>query len=492
MNNFKTEILDILLQYFYRESPLFCINEEYTSYRVFGMHVAGIREVLTSSEDLYVGLVANNDIETYASIIALWLEGKAYVPLHPDIPLERCNDIIEQVNLSLILDSGIKSRFQNIKTLCTRNLSADPASLSMYSDIPDERIAYMLFTSGSTGKPKGVQISRKNLSAFVCAFWDLGYHINESDRCLQAFDLTFDLSVMSYLIPMLKGACIYTVPYDRIKYTFIAELLEEQQLTVALMVPSTIRYLSPYFDEINAPYLRYNLFCGEALPLDITEKWSKCVPNACIDNVYGPTEDTIFCSRYKYDRERNNKHHNGILSIGKSVVGNRMIIVDENKEEVSANIHGELCLAGDLLTPGYWKNEEKNVEVFFIGTDGVRNYRTGDLCYKDVDGDIMYIGRLDFQAKIQGFRVELGEIEYYVRQYLNGVNAIAVTQIGLYGTDEIILFVENNSVDFMLLKEYLKNKLPSYMIPARFISEPVFPLNANGKVDRNMLKTLIK
>ena len=124
---------------------------------------------------------------------------------------------------------------------------------------------------GVPGSPKEYQLHRGNLGAFVKAFWDIGYDINKDDRFLQPFDLTFDLSVMSYLVPLLKGSCVYTVPNTQIKYNHIAQLLDEHSLTVALMVPSTIKFLRPYFDEIRLPALRYNLFCGEASPLDLVD-----------------------------------------------------------------------------------------------------------------------------------------------------------------------------------------------------------------------------
>jgi amino acid adenylation domain-containing protein len=355
----------------------------------------------------------------------------------------------------------------------------------------DDATAYILFTSGSTGKPKGVPITQGNVRAFVQAFWDLGYVVDTTDRFLQPFDLTFDLSVMSYLIPALKGACVYTVPHDQIKYSYISELLEEHALTFALMVPSTIRYLRPYFDEIHLPHLRYSLFCGEALPLDVTEEWSKCVPNAFIDNVYGPTEDTIFCSRYRFLRDAENKAHNGALCIGKAMTSGEMIVVDDEHKPVGPHIQGELCLAGKQLTPGYWKNPEKNKEAFFT-YNNTRFYRTGDVCYEDEDGDILYCGRLDSQVKVQGYRIELGEIEYHAKTFLAEYNAVCVAYENVSGNTELALFVESTGYDELKLAAYLKSKLPPYMVPAKLLCCSQFPLNANGKTDKNALKAMVQ
>jgi amino acid adenylation domain-containing protein len=469
----------------------FLINEKFYTYQEFAEQISKIRFALKSFNisTTNIGLVVNDDIETYASIFALWLDGKAYFPLHPLQPFERCEEVIMQVGTSLILDSSSNSSYKNHHIVTTKTLTDIAINLEPDLSVSDENLAYILFTSGSTGKPKGVTITRENIRAFVEAFWNIGYNIDENDRCLQPFDLTFDLSVMSYLIPLLKGACVYTVPYDQIRYSYIAQLLDEHSLTVALMVPSTLRYLKPYFDEIELPNLRYNLFCGEALPLDLIEEWSKCVPNSTIDNVYGPTEDTIFCSHYRFNKQGFNKSHNGILSIGKSMTSGQMIVVNDENLETFERQQGELCLAGKQLSPGYWGNPLKNNEVFFINENGNKFYKTGDICFKDSEGDILYVGRLDSQAKIQGYRVELGEIEFYAKEFLMGTNAVALAFTNKVGNSEICLFIEKDTFDLKKLICYLNTKLPSYMIPTKFQFEPIFPLNINGKIDRMMLKS---
>jgi len=474
---------------------VFCISQKFYTYKQFAQKISAIRVVLQQTifknQDI-VGLVTNDDIETYASIIALWMEGKAYVPLHPDFPEERLKMIVEMADIECTLDSSNSPVFENKKTILTTPLDVSTIDLNP-KKVPKENLAYLFFTSGTTGKPKGVPITFSNLSAFTDAFWSLKYPITEEDRCLQMFDLTFDLSVMSYLCPILKGACVYTIPKDEIKYSYIFELMEDHKLTFTLMVPSILHYLRPYFDEIECPDMRYSLFCGEALPLDVTEEWSQCLPNATIANVYGPTECTIFCTDYTYKRERENKTHNGILTIGNDMKNTTTIIVDEKNDEVGIEESGELCLSGGQLTPGYWKNEDKNKEVFFFKKHKgktIRFYRTGDLCYKDKNGDILYQGRVDFQAKIQGFRVELSEIEFHTKKHLNKSNAVAVTFTNTIQNTEIGLVIEQEEFDYKNLLNYLKTKLPGYMIPTKVKFIEKFPLNSNGKIDRSKLRTM--
>ncbi len=183
-----------------------------------------------------------------------------------------------------------------------------------------------------------------------------------------------------------------------------------------------------------------------------------------------------------------------MLSIGKPLNGVKTIITDEEKNILPANHKGELCISGEQITPGYWNNPEKNTISFFIKEhqgSSCRFYRTGDLCYIDEDGDIMYSGRMDFQVKIQGFRIELGEIEYHAREYIKGRNVVAVAFENSLGNNEIALFIEGGLTGETNLSEHLKSKIPYYMVPSRIIETEQFPLNSNGKVDRNLLKKLI-
>lgn len=463
----------------YGERNAFYIDGTYYTYRQFAERVSAIRGEIRKAEkqEQIWGLALYDDLNTYASIFALWMEGKAYVPLHPSWPDERIESIKQQVGCSNVLDA------------CDAPFTE--MDLGSRAEALEDNLAYILFTSGSTGVPKGVPLSRKNLAAFVKAFWDLGYDLNENDRCLQCFDLTFDLSVMSYLVPLLRGACVYTIPYDVVKYFAIAQTMMKHQLTFALMTPSTIQYLRPYFEEFEFPAMRYSLFCGEALPTDVAIEWSKCLPNAEIDNVYGPTEDTIFCTTYRLRRDGNNVEHNGVLSIGKSMTSGKVIIVDDNKQEVLGDEVGELCLSGDQLTQGYWHNPEKNAEAFWIADDGTRYYNSGDLCFYGDGGNINFVGRKDSQVKINGFRIELSEIEFHARQFLGDTLVLVLAYTNSEGTQSLVMFIESDEQDNKLLADYLSSKMPSYMMPSRYIYVPKFPVNSSNKIDRNALKRLL-
>ena len=414
--------------------------------------------------------------------------------MHPNWPIERCLDIIDQVGLDLVLDSSKTSRYEDCTVINTSILEYTKPNLTYNDCYSDDDIAYILFTSGSTGKPKGVQLTRRNIGAFMDSFWKSGITLDENDRCLQAFDMTFDVSVQSYLAPLCKGACCYTIPYGQIKYIYACGLIDQHKITFGAMAPSMLRYLKPFFGGFDATSMKQCILTAEACPLDLMEEWYKYATNVELYDFYGPTEATIYCTYYKLTRGGNNKTLNGIISIGKPMANVIGLILDENGNELPRGEKGELCVAGDQVTCGYFNNSEKNAESFFykeINGEQVRFYHTGDLCYEDADGDIMYSGRLDHQAKIQGFRVEMGEIEYHAREFLGGNNVVCLAYDNKDGLTEIAMFVESKPVETDKLKEYMKSKMPIYMIPSQIIFQKEFALNNNGKVDKNILRTLI-
>lgn len=338
-------------------NPAICIDEEYVTYGDMLRKINGIRHFIRenlSKEEKGLGLIVYSLPDTYSAIIAFWLEGRYYVPMLPFAPLER--------NLSVVRESGIKHVFS--RSNFKQNLGCEQVYLDDIEDmemnlsfdinnIKKDDLAYLLFTSGSTGVPKGVPITYNNLDSFVNSMWALGHEIYETDRCLQMFELTFDFSVTSYVLPFYAAACIYIIPEGEIKTSYVLDLLEEYHLTVLNLVPSVMTYLKRFFDELCIPETRLCSFCGEALMDEITKKWQNCIPNSRIINFYGPTEDTVFCTYYDFN-VNDIKSHNGVVSIGRDMPYNYSIILNENNNLVADLEEGELCLRGPQLTPGYW------------------------------------------------------------------------------------------------------------------------------------------
>lgn len=476
----------------------FYIQDEAYTYRQLARRISTIRSIVRTAniDEQIWGLAIQDNLDTYAAIFALWMEGKCYVPLHPSWPSDRIASIIEQIGchnviateddaLSGVVTSAPFTTHYTPKAMYTTDLLDD------WRNVGENNLAYILFTSGSTGTPKGVQLTRGNIATFMDSFWKTGITIDETDHCMQVFDLTFDVSVQSYLVPLSRGACCYTVPYGHVKYLYAAGLIQEQGITFGAMAPSMLTYLRPYFEEFDASSIRQTILTAEACPVDLMEDWYKCAKNTEIYDFYGPTEATIYCTYYKLTRGGIKKSLNGIISIGKPMTSVIAKILDENGNELPNGEKGELCVAGAQLTPGYWKNEEKNQSSFFM-KDGLRYYHTGDLCFMDIEGDIMYSGRIDQQAKIQGFRVELGEIEFHAREFFsNEKRVVAIAFQNAQNLTEIAMFFESAEMETTSLKEYMRSKMPAYMIPTRFIFLEKFPLNKSEKVDRNTLKQMI-
>ena len=482
------------------ERNSFFIQGKFYSYKDLEIAISKIRfqvEQNSSSLDRLIGFLTYDDFETYASALSILFTKFGFVPINPENPIDRNASILDQADIKIVLASQNDEKIislcneRGINFINTTNIPEVESNISLPDEFEND-IAYLLFTSGSTGIPKGVPLSRKNLFSFMDAFWQLGYRMNEEDKVLQMFDMTFDLSLMSYLAPLCRGACVYTISPGGIKYASVYTILEEQEITVALMVPSIIAYLRPYFEEIKLPKMKHSMFCGEALYEDVVLEWARCVPNALVQNVYGPTEATIFCLTYDIKKDQfKNKSYNGITCIGKPMINMGAIVVDENLKPVPKSQKGELCLTGFQMTGGYWKNPEKNKEAFFtleLGGELKTYYRTGDIAFLDEDDDFMFCGRLDHQIKIQGFRVELSEIEHHVREFTKISNIAAVASNSAEtGSVKIHLFVENYEGKTEDINSYLETKVPKYMIPSTIHNLSVFPLNVNGKIDRKAL-----
>tara|TARA_R110000868_G_scaffold212709_5_gene462640 strand:- start:11218 stop:12705 length:1488 start_codon:yes stop_codon:yes gene_type:complete len=474
----------------------FCIDETFYTYEQFAQSVSNIRHIIRSTineSEKLIGLVTNDDLETYAAIFALWLEGKAYVPVNPLYPKERNLQILKLTASTYILDSSELSVYSKELTVIQTNKLNNTTLIVNEIAINSQDIAYILFTSGSTGVPKGVPITFENLNALTEALnEDPLFNLNSSDKCLQMFELTFDFSLVTFLPPILFGACVYTIPKNAIKYFYIFKLIQNQGLTVLTMVPSIIHYLRPYFNEINSTTVRYCSFGGGKLHSDIAQEWSLCIPKSQIFNYYGPTEFTVYSGYYPYDPETHTKNHNGIISIGKTLNAVKYLIVDTNNVEVPIGETGELCLAGNQLTPGYWKNEEKNAEAFFVREENgerIRYYKTGDLCFLDHEGDYMYVGRSDFQVKIRGYRVELGEIEFYVKEKIAQKEIVVIDITNELDNTELALAIVAKPFDLSEVQKHLKEKLPSYMVPTKYAFFDELPHSVNGKVNMKELRS---
>ena len=466
---------------------------------------------------------AHRSVTAYAGILAALFRGHGYVPLNPQFPADRTRTMLERSDCrSVIVDAaGLKllgdvlegvseprcilapeadaetlaplaARFPGHRFLGAAEL-ASGAGFEPRPATPDD-VAYLLFTSGSTGIPKGVMVAHRNAEHFLDVMAER-YGVTEEDRFTQLFDLTFDLSVFDMFLAWQCGGCVCcpTAGQKMMPASYVAAA----KPTVWFSVPSTAAVLNKLRKLTPGafPSLRWALFCGEALPADLATAFAEAAPGATLENLYGPTELTIACTLYRFDPVSSPAEcEQGLVPIGAPYPGMEVRVVDEALHEVEPGESGELLMTGPQLTPGYWRDAEKTAAAFLEppGEDRVF-YRTGDRVRRPLgDEPIKYLGRADHQIKIQGYRVELGEVEALLRDLAGTDTAIAVGwPVNAAGADGVVAFV-GSGVDTGALLKTARARLPAYMAPREIREVADFPLNANGKVDRKALRAMLE
>lgn len=474
----------------------FRFEESRYTYQQLAERAASLQAAYLSAAPLpqAVGIIANQDFDTYAAIVACLLSGITYIPIEPSHPDERNNHMIGISGIKRILCSNLEDVGKSFylqhseKFILTQEGTVENCTLQLQLTANP---AYILFTSGTTGIPKGVPVSMGNLESFVANVDAMGLSITQDSRFLQFIDLTFDLSVFAFLIPLLKGAQVFCLPKSPLKYTLAIQLIQDESVTHILTVPSFVQYLKPYFDEIILPSVKHWLFCGEALKSELVKGWQGCIPDGIIYNVYGPTEATIFCTAYRCT-PASIKELNGITCIGKPFEGTLLKLFCDGETVETPGQTAELCIGGQQLTTGYIDDPKKNA-VSFFEHQGNKFYHSGDLCRLDDEGDFFYSGRNDSQVKVHGgYRIELGEVEHSALKLNEILNCAAIAVEDLSGISVIYLFVQSSLMDEESLVARLKPMLPAYMLPKRIIFLEEIPVNLNGKTDRVALAQMAK
>jgi amino acid adenylation domain-containing protein len=481
--------------------------------------------ILREEQDRFplAGVFACRSLTAYAGVLGVLGAGKGYVPLNPKFPIERTRRMLILSGCKVIV-AGREALGQLPELLSglTRHLTVilpevhDPGVLPFYcpqhsfvasknmrtagfSSIPktpSTDIAYLLFTSGSTGEPKGVPISQSNVCSYLQYILQR-YDIDESDRFSQSFDLTFDLSVHDLFCCWHHGACLFSLSARDLVAP--ATFIRKHQLTVWFSVPSAIGVLMKLrlLQAGCFPSLRYSWFCGEPLPAGHAHLWHEAAPNSVLENLYGPTETTIAIASYRWDEATSPKEClNGIVPLGQVFAGQRFRIIDQKRNTVEIGVSGELCLSGSQVSSGYWKDPKKTEEQFVRLTAGEQQrwYRTGDLVKQDESGCLHYLGRIDHQIKIRGYRVELQEIEAVLRRACGTEEVVAVAWPIKNGSAEtVVAFTSRREgLDGERALAYCQEVLPDYMIPRKLYLLDEMPFNANGKIDRSSLIKLLE
>lgn len=504
-------------------SPALELGEQVLSYEQLWSYAGRITACLNSvagpAEEV-VAVLASRSVAAYGGILGILGSGRGYVPLNPKFPLERtlvmlkasgcktlvvgqeCATTLEALlprldqPLNLIVpdpdwkpkaDSQVQHRVATARQMLK---IADPRG----PDVQGDATAYLLFTSGSTGVPKGVAVSQSNAVAYM-EYAAKRFGMHSGDRCSQNFDLTFDLSVHDLFTCWNAGATL--CPYSEQTLT-PATLVDEKQMTCWFSVPSVAMFASKLglLEPGAFPTLRWSLFCGEALSASLAAAWQAAASNSILENLYGPTEATIAITWYRWNSETSPAECvRGLVPIGWPFDGQQVCVVNEGLQPVPTGESGELCLGGSQVTRGYLNDSEKTAKSFvrLAHTGDQIWYRTGDLVRQDERGCSYYLGRRDFQVKVNGYRVELQEIDLVLREAARTELAVAIPWPLSEGSASGIVGVLSGA-DPALDRQIItacESRLPRYMVPNRIYHFPQIPLNVNGKIDRGKITEML-
>jgi len=479
---------------------------------------AALQRAAPSTEPSLVGVLAHRTPCQFAGVLGTHLAGCAYVPLNTTFPPQRTRLMLERSGArALVADAagaeqlpevlsgiapgmlliapdhpdpaGLAARLPGHRLLGAGELP-DPAAWAA-PDVDPQELAYVMFTSGSTGTPKGVMVSHANARHYIARMVER-YELTEHDRCSQMFEPTFDPSVFDMFCAWQVGACVCCP--DRRTLLKPGRWIREAGLTLWFSAPS-LGILMQRLGQLkpgSLPALRWSLFAGEALPVELARSWQQAAPNSTVENLYGPTEVTVVCVLHRFDPAAASAGEQGMVPIGRPLPGLSVLVADEGLGEVAAGAIGELLVAGPQVARGYWRDPARTAEAFVIPPRHRQiHYRTGDRVRRPADpgGPLSYLGRADHQIKVHGIRIELGEVEAAIRRE-SGSESVAC--VGwprtATGADGIEAFVGGaDGVDADRLRARLLDSLPRHMVPRRLHMLDELPLNANGKVDRRLL-----
>lgn len=459
-------------------------------------------QTLGVGSETLVGICVERSLDMLVGILAILKAGGAYVPLDPAYPQERLDWMIADSQISILLAqthtlSALPEHTAKVIYLDTIWQTIAHLNSENLPPIPGENLAYIIYTSGSTGQPKGVMIEHQSLVNYTQAAIAT-YELTASDRVLQFASISFDASAEEIYPCLCVGATlVLRTDLMLASISVFLQTCQEWQLTT-LSLPTAYWHQLTIALETAAltlpPTVRLVIIGGEkALPARVTV-WQQQVSNqARLLNTYGPTESTIVATVYDL-AEFEPLSTSVEVPIGKPLPNIAVYLLDGDRKPVLPGAVGELYLGGAGLARGYLNRADLTDEKFILyslpAQSHTRLYRTGDLARCLPDGNLEYLGRTDQQVKIRGFRIELGEIETVLGQHPSVQAAVVVDRELLAGEKSLVGYVilhQPGTLTALALRQFLKHKLPAYMIPSAFMVLDALPLTANGKLDRHAL-----
>nr|AAF17280.1 NosC [Nostoc sp. GSV224] len=458
------------------------------------------------SADVLVGICVERSIEMVVGLLGILKAGGAYVPIDPNYPQERIRFMLQDCGAKVLLThsqlklgagdwgsgTGNKETFPqspSILYLDRDNFANQSTENPSRQSQPDD-LAYVIYTSGSTGKPKGVQLPHRGLSNYL--HWAKDYYaVAQGQGTPVQSSLSFDATITSLYLPLICGRTTILVR-EKQELQLLADIVKQNNhLSLVKITPSHLEILNQQIEPDTMPN-RVNAFVlgGEALHANQIIPWLTHAPDTRLINEYGPTEAVVGCCVYEATGKRDLA---GDLLIGQPIANVRIYILDNQNQLLPVGIPGELCIAGAGLARGYLNRPELTAEKFIeldLFGKKERIYKTGDLARWLPDGNLEYLGRIDNQIKIRGFRIELGEIEALLNQHDDVQASVVTAREDTPGDKRLIAYVvphQHCTPTINELRQFLKAKLPDYMVPNAFVMLESMPLTPNGKVDRRAL-----
>jgi len=432
-----------------------------------------------------VGIMINRSLEMIISILAVLKSGACYIPIDPEYPQDRIEYMLSNSNAKILLtfeklNSKVNFDKKLFVELKNELYNSNKKNLENINE-PDD-LSYIIYTSGSTGMPKGVMLTHKNVNNFIQGMSNIiNFSVNKS--IVSVTTISFDIFVLETLLPLQKGLKIVIAnENEQTNVNLFNKLCVENDVNIIQTTPSRFQFLISDSNELN--YLNNItdiLVGGESFPKSLLENL-KNLSNANIYNVYGPTETTVWSTVKNLTNSVN-------ITIGKPIANTTCYILDKNKNLLPSFTPGDLYIGGDGVSKGYYNNtsltDEKFIKNKYINET---IYGTGDLAYFTDDGELIHLGRNDFQVKVNGHRIELVEIENQILS-LNEIKKCIVAKKVLKDNHEFLCAYIISSADINTndIRNSLIKILPSYMIPQYFIKLEDFPYTPNGKIDRKKL-----
>ena len=443
-----------------------------------------------------VAVIMPRGCECLCACFGVVYSGNFYTVIDDQMPKARMEAIFSKLKpAAIIIDAVSLDRLDFIKNASVpvflyEQLSCQkvntPELEGVRAKMIDTDPLYILFTSGSTGTPKGTVVSHKNVIAYTD--WLSGaFHFNEKTVFGNQAPFYFSMSVLDIFSTIRHGATMFIIPRQLFSFPIqLLKYLKEHHINTIYWVPSAMILASGFhaLSYVSLPELKMILFAGEVMPVRHLNEWRAHFPNALFANLYGPTEVTDICSYYIIDRKFSNDEP---LPIGKACDNCGLMVINQKGQAAAPGEHGLLYVRGSFVASGYYNDPQKTSEVF------VQNplnpyypeivYNTGDIVYIRENGEIMYVGRQDFQIKHMGYRIELGEIEAAAA----ALEAISRCVCLYEANQATLVLICQTLAKTSQIREALKKKLPPYMLPEKIICTDDIPCNANGKADRAWL-----